>query len=250
MIRYALVFVGAVVGCGPTRAPELTAPPSKRAISPCGEPGAARRARPSDQAAFSVAHARARTRSSWGGGPAAIEPPQGFVRLAPPQPATDSSEGTVTFARDFRAEDFQDHVASFSLDGDGARATVRIYRRPAPAERAADLFRYLAGAYDEEPDAAVPTEAIKHWYNYTDEDRDRRGRRVVEWGLVPKGCERAELYEHFVEDDPVIWHVVLEVEGTVPATLLADWLARFFDAPFDGPLPRGRTSLAGRGTPR
>jgi hypothetical protein len=42
----------------------------------------------------------------------------------------------------------------------------------------------------------------------------------------------------------------VEVEPTAPAVQLAEWLARFFDAPFGGPVPERRAALGGERTPR
>ena len=65
-----------------------------------------------------------------------------------------------------------------------------------------------------------------------------------------KGCERAEVFERFVEDGTDLVHVSVTIEPTLAEVDLADWLSRFFDAPFAAPPAPNRSSLMGEGTLR
>jgi hypothetical protein len=265
-VRGSILLFVALTGCAP-RAPGIAArdaaPPRAVPVHlppTCARgPAAPLPAVAGDRAVFREAHDRARSSPAWGRGVAAVELPPGFVRLPDPRrraPTLDEDDPGEEYLSD---EDRRDHVASYRLQGDPDDprpnvevVTVRYFRRPGPAARPAGLLRYLAGASWagglerlEIEDASLATD-----FNWVQELVDARGRRVVEWGLVEKGCERAEAFEHFVEDQGFVWHVSLEVQPTAPAAQLAEWLARFFDAPFGGPAPERRAALGGALTPR
>ena len=260
----AILLLAAAMGCAPRGSQVAVthvrpAAPLPR-VRPCGEPREKTRAAcPDDRVLFLGAHNRGRSSPTWGAGVAAIELPRGFERRPAPRPYQKDAEAEEGGDR-LPDEDVRDHVATYRISVDGGEtgstfleATVRVLRRPAPATRPKSLFRYLVATYDgnrEDVTPEIEDASLAHWFNWAEELQDDRGRRVVEWGYVQKGCERAELFEHFVEDGRWIWQVQLEAEPTVPAAQLAEWLWRFFDAPFGGPLPKRRAALSGEQTPR
>ena len=109
----------------------------------------------------------------------------------------------------------------------------------------------MHGGFDDgEVTPELGDDALAHWFNHVATFRDERGRQILEWAYVMKGCERAEVFERFVEDDTSLVHVSVTVEPTLSEIDLADWLARFFDAPFAAPPAPNRASLMGQRTPR
>ncbi len=70
--------------------------------------------------------------------------------------------------------------------------------------------------------------------------RDKRGRRHMEYAYVPKGCDRSEVYERFVEVGHELMQVTMDINGTAPPAIAAAWLDAFFDAPLATQAPAAR----------
>lgn len=113
-----------------------------------------------------------------------------------------------------------------------------------PRER---FEREVMGRFDPFDTPLEPDEDVEgrwRWFGYA--LRWRSGERLaLEWAYVEKGCEREEVYERFVRDGDVLWHVRLRVQATIEATTLADWVTMIFDAPLGVVAPDGRIALFG-----
>jgi hypothetical protein len=139
-------------------------------------------------------------------------------------------------------------------DGTPYFSVVEVQRHAARPSKAESLFHYAARAHGDfqegEVTPEIDDESLARWFNRVATIRDERGREIVEWSYVMKGCERTEVFERFVEDGDNLFHVSVVVEPTIAETELADWLARFFDAPFAAPAAANRASLTGEKSPR
>ena len=250
-------FVLAMLSACAPRVPAPAAAPAHR-LPTCADDAPVPTASPADERTlFRKAHDQARSSPAWGRGPAAVELPMGFVRLPNPLRCTTDPDESNTGEEGLSDEDCSAQVAAYLFDisenEPRITATVRYFRRPAPAARPASLFRYVVGFWDQSREDITDIDdaaSLRQWFNWVDEFSDPDGRRVVEWGFVQKGCERGELFERFIEDAGFLWHIRLEALGSIPSSELAEWLARFFDAPFAAPSSERRAALGREGTPR
>ncbi len=216
--------------------------------APCGDDGGVAAPSPAPRA-FERAHDRVRADPAWG----RLEPeiPAGFRALTDQDLADDRINGALSEPR------ATDRVGAWVLereDGPAHFTVVEMGRYAARPTKEETLFRYAVrvhgGFQAGEVSAELTDAALERWFNRVETIRDERGREIVEWAYVVKGCERAEVFERFVEDDVSLLRVSLVVEATARDDELAEWLARFFDAPFAAPAAANRASLTGRATPR
>ncbi|MDC3960655.1 hypothetical protein [Polyangium jinanense] len=204
--------------------------------SPVASPVSAEAAR---QRAATAAHAPDR----WGKGYRALEPPPGF-RVVPVSKdaasaaADDEIETTVAPA---------DLVTRFEYEGDmGLLVVVQVFDHPATRPEGHSLFRHAVISYDtngEDVTDEMEDDSFKNWFDHLAELRDEEGRHIVEWSYREKGCERAELYERFIEDGDHLWHIAIEVMPRAPEEDMLLWMALLFDAPLASPAAPDRRGI-------
>ncbi|MDI3285861.1 hypothetical protein [Polyangium sp. 15x6] len=233
-----------LIACGaaPPAAPVEPSAPQDRpraAVRPPGCRGSGSPVAPSmpADAARQRAAAAARAPDRWGKGYRALKPPPGFHAV----PITRGA------AEDGELETPADLVARFEYDDhEYISAVVQVFDHRAPRPEGQSLFRHAARSFDANgediPDDAED-DSFVNWFDRVAEFQDEKGRSIVEWAYVEKGCERAELYERFIEDGEHLWHVSMEVMPTAPEEDLLLWMALFFDAPLAGPAPANRRGL-------
>jgi hypothetical protein len=202
---------------------------------------------------FGEAHRRLQSSSAWGAGFRAIELPLGFVRVTKlPPVGHEQHEYEHMLAADDR-DPAPIHAWGFQneAESDPYAAAVQVYRLSMPAARPPSLFLHLVHAanHGDVPEDAT-AEDIAKWFNHVSEFTDDKGRRNVEWSYVEKGCLRWEAYERFVEVGRDLYWIRVVVESSIDDATLADWLARFFDAPLGLPMAAGRRALRGEGSLR
>ncbi|MDI1443444.1 hypothetical protein [Polyangium sp. 6x1] len=246
-----------LIACGaaPPAAPiEPSAPEAgkRAAVHPPGCRGSGSAVAPpgSDEAARQRARAAARGPDRWGKGYRALQPPPGFHAVPVSKDVADGAaddeiETTPTPA---------DLVAKFEYDDhEYISVVVQVFDHPAARPEGQSLFRHAAKSFDangEDITDEMADDSFVNWFDRVAEFRDEKGRRIVEWAYIEKGCERAELYERFIEDGEHLWHVSMEVMPTAPEADLLLWMALFFDAPLGGPAPADRRGLTGKQTTR
>ncbi|MDI1483416.1 hypothetical protein [Polyangium sp. y55x31] len=254
VLSLLLIACGAAPPAAPIDPSAQKAGP-RAAVHPPGCRGSQSSAAPpvAADAARARAMAAARAPDHWGKGYRALQPPPGF-RVVP------VSRGAAAPADDEEVETDitpADLVAKFEYQHEGGEwfsVVVQVFDHPAARPEGQSLFRHAVISFDangEDVTDEMEDDSFKNWFDRVAELRDEKGRRIVEWAYVEKGCERAELYERFIEDGEHLWHVSMEVMPTAPEEDLLRWMVLLFDAPLAGPAPADRRGLAsGNGTTR
>jgi hypothetical protein len=255
-----------VIACSARALPPAAPPPSTSSATParggCSDVTERPAAAPSP--AFRAAHDRLAAGSAWGKGFGHLELPAGFVDTNAPREGlvdiNDADEDPAARWSGYLDEGGPDRLHLWVYDASeregppwDAAAWVLVY--PMPDARPASLFLHAvrtlevtAGGPGLAPDTT--SDQVENWFNFHGELQDDGGRRIVEWAYVEKGCERAERYERILDTGATMVRMVLVVEGGADDATLADWTARFFDAPLALPRYEGRRSLAFERTPR
>jgi len=240
-------------GAAPPAAPIDPAAPEagKRAAvypPPCRGSGSAGAPPGLTEATRQRATAAARAPDRWGKGYRALQPPPGFHAVPVSNDVVDD------IADDSEVEAPADLVMKFKHDDhEFISVAVQVFDHPAARPEGQSLFRYAVRSFDangEDVTDEMADDSFVNWFDRVAEFRDEKGRRIVEWAYVEKGCERAELYERFIEDGEHLWHVSMEVMPSAPEEDLLRWMALFFDAPLASTAPADRRGLAGKGTTR
>ncbi|MDC0748033.1 hypothetical protein [Polyangium mundeleinium] len=244
-------------GAAPPAAPlDPSAPEggNRAAVHPPGCRGSGSAVAPPgpDEAARQRATAAARASEGWGKGYRALQPPPGFhavpVAKKVADGAADDGEDEV------EVEAPADLVMKFEYDDhEYISVDVQVFDHPAARPEGQSLFRYAAKSFDangEDITDEMEDDSFVRWFDRVAAFQDEKGRRIVEWAYVEKGCERGELYERFIEDGAHLWHVRMEVMPSAPEEDLLRWMAHFFDAPLASPAPADRRGLAGKETTR
>lgn len=220
---------------------EVAIPPAKRSPQPCGGPKGG-------PVGGSLAAGGAASKTGY----ERFVPPPGF--LAAPLPHIESAmEDDSSVLHYLMPEPSEDRVAIWTWEREEpyAIAAVDLFRHPAGQIPKGELERIVVERFSGlEMGASDEDRAWRHAFNVFVAWTDPRGRDAVEWAYVMKGCERQEVYERFVHDGNVIWHVAVLVQPSVDDEILGAWLASAFDGPLGMPVPSGRKNLLGEGTKR
>ncbi|TKD01378.1 hypothetical protein [Polyangium fumosum] len=242
-------------GAAPPAAPlDSSAPEAgkRAAVHPPGCRGSGSAVAPpgSNEATRQRAAAAARATDGWGKGYRALQPPPGFHAV----PVAKNVDDGAADEDEDEVETPANLVMKYAYDDhEFISVVVEVFDHRAARPEGQSLFRHAVRSFDangEDVTDEMADASFVNWFDRVAELRDEKGRRIVEWAYVEKGCDRAELYERFIEEGEHLWHVRMEVMPSAPEEDLLRWMAHFFDAPLAGPAPADRRGLAGKETTR